>query len=196
MAPIVALRSRRGVLPAFALLASMAFVLVLAMAPATGSLASAVDPGVDEPTLADSAQSLVATGAHASSPRRDAFSVTLPTVAPAAILAIAPRAAAPDPGSAKAIGLALVTARGWGQSEYNCLVALWDRESHWNVYAQNVGSGAYGIPQAVPGNKMASVAADWRTNPRTQIIWGLNYIQGRYGTPCGAWGHSQSSGWY
>src|SRR5690606_41994715 len=82
------------------------------------------------------------------------------------------------------------------QAEFDCLVALWNKESHWNVYAHNVRSGAYGIPQALPGDKMATVGADWATNPVTQITWGLGYISGRYGTPCGAWGHSQAKGWY
>ena len=65
----------------------------------------------------------------------------------------------------------------------------------WRVNAAN-SSGAYGIPQALPGSKMASAGADWQTNPATQIAWGLGYIAGRYGTPCGAWDHSESNGWY
>jgi hypothetical protein len=73
---------------------------------------------------------------------------------------------------------------------------LWNKESGWRVNAYNSGSGAYGIPQALPGSKMASAGADWQTNAATQIKWGLGYIKGRYGTPCGAWGHSQSVGWY
>ena len=100
------------------------------------------------------------------------------------------------PGSAQEIGHQLVAARGWGDSEFACLLTLWDRESGWRVDASNASSGAYGIPQALPGSKMASVGADWQTNPATQITWGLNYIAGRYGTPCGALGHSQASGWY
>ena len=90
----------------------------------------------------------------------------------------------------------MVHARGWGDDQYSCLYNLWQRESNWNVYAQNRSSGAYGIPQALPGSKMATAGADWQTNPVTQISWGLGYIAGRYGTPCGAWGHSQSVGWY
>ena len=85
---------------------------------------------------------------------------------------------------------------GWSEAEYSCLVALWARESNWNVYAHNPASGAYGIPQALPGDKMASVGSDWATNPATQITWGLNYIAGRYGTPCAAWQTSESRGWY
>ncbi|MHB1490010.1 MAG: aggregation-promoting factor C-terminal-like domain-containing protein, partial [Cellulomonas sp.] len=100
------------------------------------------------------------------------------------------------PGSAQEIGHQLVAARGWGDSEFACLLTLWDRESGWRVNASNGSSGAYGIPQALPGSKMASVGADWQTNPATQITWGLNYIAGRYATPCGALAHSQSAGWY
>jgi len=108
----------------------------------------------------------------------------------------APAIGVPDPGSAQAIAYAMVLERGWDDGEYECLVALWNRESHWNVYAHNTSSGAYGIPQALPGDKMASVGADWQTNPATQITWGLGYIAGRYGTPCGAWQQSESKGWY
>jgi hypothetical protein len=108
---------------------------------------------------------------------------------------VAPVAAAATPGSAQAVGAQLVAARGWGTDQYNCLVSLWNRESGWNVYASNP-SGAYGIPQALPGSKMASVGADWQTSAATQITWGLNYIQGRYSTPCGAWAHSESFNWY
>ena len=122
---------------------------------------------------------------------RDGFKVTkIVTAKPP------PAAGIPDPGSAQAIALEMVTARGWDSNEFDCLVALWNRESHWNVYSLNTSSGAYGIPQALPGDKMASVAADWATNPATQITWGLGYITARYGTPCGAWNHSQAKGWY
>jgi hypothetical protein len=107
-----------------------------------------------------------------------------------------PAAGVPDPESAQAIGYRMVAERGWGVREYDCLVLLWNRESHWNTYANNPSSGAYGIPQALPGEKMASVGADWQTNPATQITWGLNYIQARYDTPCGAWAHSEETNWY
>jgi hypothetical protein len=73
---------------------------------------------------------------------------------------------------------------------------MWNRESSWNVSAQNPSSGAYGIPQALPGDKMASVASDWRTNPATQIKWGLGYIKDRYGSPSAAWTFWQANGWY
>ncbi|MFD4420214.1 lytic transglycosylase domain-containing protein [Agromyces sp. NPDC058484] len=108
----------------------------------------------------------------------------------------APPAITPDPGSAQAYAADAVAARGWGSTEFDCLVALWSKESGWRVNAYNASSGAYGIPQALPGSKMATAGADWETNPATQIEWGLGYVQGRYDTPCGAWAHSQDVGWY
>ncbi len=94
------------------------------------------------------------------------------------------------------IGCAILLNKGFGLSQMPCLDKLWKKESGWNHKAVNRSSGAYGIPQAYPGNKMCSVGSDWRTNPATQIKWGLGYIKGRYGNPCGAWSHSQSRGWY
>ena len=90
----------------------------------------------------------------------------------------------------------MLSSYGWGDEQFSCLVNLWTRESRWNYQAQNSSSGAYGIPQALPGSKMASAGSDWASNPATQITWGLGYISGRYGSPCGAWAHSQSVGWY
>lgn len=89
-----------------------------------------------------------------------------------------------------------LVAAGLDDAEFSCLVQLWNRESRWNHRSQNTSSGAFGIPQALPGTKMASAGADWETNPETQIRWGLSYISGRYGTPCGAWAHSEAKGWY
>jgi uncharacterized protein YabE (DUF348 family) len=96
----------------------------------------------------------------------------------------------------KKTAYSLVLERGWDDAQFNCLDKLWQRESGWNPYASNPYSGAYGIPQALPGSKMASAGADWATNPTTQIIWGLGYIASRYGTPCGAWAQSEAVGWY
>ena len=98
-------------------------------------------------------------------------------------------------GSPRAIAARMVSDRGWGSDQYSCLVSLWNRESGWSVHARN-GSGAYGIPQALPGSKMSSAGPNWQDNAATQIRWGLGYIASRYGSPCGAWGHSQSNGWY
>lgn len=88
------------------------------------------------------------------------------------------------------------TQYGWGQDQFECLVNLWNRESGWRYTAKNPSSGAYGIPQSLPGSKMASAGADWQTNPETQIRWGVSYIQKRYETPCGAWGAFNKKGWY
>ena len=111
----------------------------------------------------------------------------------AAQLTQATRDAQRDP---KAVAKLLAAQRGWNSTQFTCLDLLWNKESGWNYRASNPSSGAYGIPQALPGSKMGSIAADWRVNPATQIQWGLNYIAGRYGTPCGAWSHSQATGWY
>jgi hypothetical protein len=99
-------------------------------------------------------------------------------------------------GEAQKIAKAMLPDFGMNpDTQFGCLVKLWNKESGWRTTAANP-SGAYGIPQALPGSKMASAGDDWRTSARTQIKWGLGYIKDRYGTPCEAWGHSQSVGWY
>jgi len=94
----------------------------------------------------------------------------------------APSTQAPS-GNPQQIARSMLSSYGWNDSQFSCLVSLWNKESEWNPSAVNKSSGAYGIPQSLPGSKMASAGADWRTNPATQIRWGLGYIQGRYGTP-------------
>ena len=92
------------------------------------------------------------------------------------------------PYGAKQVALRIVRTEypKWGASQQSCLVTLWNRESHWNYKAHNYYSGAHGIAQAFPAVKMESIGLDWRTNPVTQIRWGLSYIESRYGTPCKA----------
>ncbi|CAB4540368.1 unannotated protein [freshwater metagenome] len=102
----------------------------------------------------------------------------------------------PEPGTPKAFALQEVTSRNWDYNQFSCLVKLWERESNWRWNATNRSSGAYGIPQSLPASKMASAGADWRTNPETQILWGLGYIDGRYGSPCAALVHSDVHNWY
>ena len=85
---------------------------------------------------------------------------------------------------------------GWGASQFSCYNNIIMRESVWKVHADNPTSSAYGIPQALPGRKMASAGPDWRNNPATQIKWGLGYVKDRYGTPCKAWSFKRSHGWY
>ncbi|XVV13766.1 lytic transglycosylase domain-containing protein [Actinoplanes sp. CA-131856] len=98
-------------------------------------------------------------------------------------------------GSRK-IGCALMLEKGFGIDQFPCLNNLWTKESGWNYKAENKSSGAYGIPQALPGDKMGKIADDWKTNPATQIKWGLGYVKGKYKTPCGAWQNFQENGNY
>jgi hypothetical protein len=107
-----------------------------------------------------------------------------------------PASPATPSGSPQQIAAAMLGSFGWSSSEFGCLQSLWNAESGWNPSATNPISGAYGIPQALPGSKMASAGSDWQTNPATQIKWGLGYIQQVYGSPCAAWSHQQSTGWY
>jgi hypothetical protein len=99
-------------------------------------------------------------------------------------------------GDPKAIAQAMLPQFGFSSSEFTCLDSLWTKESGWDPHAANPSSGAYGIPQSLPGSKMATAGSDWATNPATQIRWGLGYIRDSYGTPCAAWSHSESYGWY
>jgi len=99
-------------------------------------------------------------------------------------------------GSPQQVAEAMLASFGWSASQFSCLDPLWAHESGWSVTAYNAGSGAYGIPQALPGSRMASAGPDWQTNAATQIRWGLEYIQGTYGSPCAAWDHEQATGWY
>ena len=132
---------------------------------------------------------------------RRAAALRAQRAAAAATPASSPGSAAPSDsapqssGNPQQIASAMLGSFGWSSSEFGCLVSLWNLESGWNVYASNP-SGAYGIPQALPGSKMASAGPDWQSNAATQIRWGLGYIKSLYGSPCGAWSHEQASGWY
>jgi hypothetical protein len=105
-------------------------------------------------------------------------------------------AAPPNPGTAQSIAYNMMASFGFSpQTYFGCLLDLWNRESGWVYDAENA-SGAYGIPQALPGSKMASAGPDWETNPATQIRWGLGYIKQLYGNPCGAWAFEEANGYY
>jgi len=109
---------------------------------------------------------------------------------------VLPEMPAPDPGTAQSTAFNMLPSFGFAtSSQWPCLDDLWQRESGWVYNAENA-SGAYGIPQALPGSKMASAGSDWQTDPATQIKWGLGYIKSTYGTPCGAWSHEEADGWY
>lgn len=96
----------------------------------------------------------------------------------------------------QALALRMLPAFGWGADQMPYLIKLWNQESNWSQTALNQSSGAYGIPQSLPASKMASAGPDWRTNPATQIKWGLGYIKSTYGNPAGAWGHEVANNWY
>ena len=117
--------------------------------------------------------------------------------AEAARVAAEALAAANTPDGARAFAAELAASSyGWGSDQFQCLDKLWQKESGWNYQAYNASSGATGIPQSLPGSKMATAGADWQTNARTQVTWGLGYIKGAYGSPCSAWSHSQAVNWY
>jgi hypothetical protein len=184
-------------LTALAFVATFAILFVMVIDPYAGAYAASAE--APNHWVVINGQTYIAAGSYTISASRDHYTVSqrrAPTVvASTTAVSGAPAAPVPSPGSAKAIALSILQSKGMGTDQYSCLVSLWDRESGWRVNAANP-SGAYGIPQALPGSKMASAGPNWQTNPKTQILWGLGYISARYGNPCGAWAHSQSTGWY
>ncbi|WP_028244980.1 coiled-coil domain-containing protein [Pseudoclavibacter soli] len=166
------------------------------------SYAESNDPGASTSTGATTGQSSSSgSGGSASTPSTvtpTTTAPTAPTTPSTPTTPTTPTTPSIDTSAAasKAYARGRLSSYGWGDDQYTCLVNLWTRESGWRYNASNSYSGAYGIPQALPGSKMASAGADWRTNPQTQINWGLGYIKARYGNPCGAWAHSESTGWY
>jgi resuscitation-promoting factor RpfB len=147
---------------------------IVAMSEATRTLTVVAKPKLASP----------ASAASSSSGNSSPGSSTVTTVA------------APDPAAAQAIARSMMASFGFPSSEFSCLVDIWNRESGWKYDAENPSSGAYGIPQALPGYKMASAGPDWQTDPATQIRWGLGYIQQVYGNPCAAWNFDVANGGY
>ena len=165
-------------------------VLLVTVAPQQLTAVAAPEP------VHHKLQALEVAGQFPVTATRDSYTVTRRIIVippPAARAALGPAVPASE---AQQIAYGMVQARGWGEDQFSCLVALWNRESHWSTTAGNQSSGAYGIPQALPGSKMASAGPNWQTDAATQITWGLGYITGRYQNPCNAWAHSQSTGWY
>lgn len=155
--------------------------------PAAASAADATpSPAKAQPQVNPQTPAAATAATQASAPSTDS--------SPAPV-ATAPMAGT-SPAAAQSFARSYLAGKGLGDSEFQCLVTLWNHESGWNFQATNSSSGAYGIPQSLPGSKMASAGADWQTNPQTQIIWGLGYITGRYGTPCGAVASWNVKGWY
>ena len=158
--------------------------LVLPDAPA-GSALLVVAPST--------ATSVSASLTSALDSRRTVFSSEIALVSARSLFIEAAR----EPIGAKRFAKEMMASEyGWGDEEYTCLNRLWTKESHWNYQARNPRSGAHGIAQALPATKMEQVGTDWRTNPITQIQWGLLYISERYDTPCAAWNKWRKSRYY
>jgi hypothetical protein len=156
--------------------------LILTLAAAGGALSAAVVTSGGAPAAQTAAP-------HPSQARAVA-------AAPAVPAATLDSAAISQRKAARQTAGRMLSRFGWGHRQWSPLDKLWNRESGWNKYAQNPYSGAYGIPQALPGSKMASAGNHWRSNATTQIRWGLRYIKGVYGRPRVAWDHELAYGWY
>ena len=172
---------------------SVKFATVIASsALALGAAAAAASSAPARPTALPSADRLttgrLTTGRPAAThvPRSVKLATVLEPAAGTASTPLTPRQVARQ----------MLGSFGWSQRQFPYLNWLWDRESSWNVHAENPYSGAYGIPQALPGAKMATAGPDWRTSARTQIRWGLRYIRSTYGSPLRAWEHEVTYGWY
>ncbi|HEX3516012.1 MAG TPA: lytic transglycosylase domain-containing protein [Trebonia sp.] len=139
-----------------------------------------------KPAMTDPEQILEAQNSNTSSSSQTTGGTGVATTAPPS-----------DPTAAQATAKAMLASFGFSETtQWPCLYDIWEQESTWNVYASNPVSGAYGIPQALPADKMASVGADWQTDATTQIKWGLGYIKSVYGTPCAAWQNEVDYGYY
>lgn len=171
-------------------------VAAIAAVEERASLLRGALEGAQQRKAADEAAEKARLEAEAAAAAAAAEAESTQAKAPSTSIPTAPAAASASAAEAQAIARGMLASRGWGEDQFSCLVSLWHKESGWNAQAMNRSSGAYGIPQALPGSKMASAGADWQTNAATQISWGFGYIAGRYGTPCSAWSHSQSVGWY
>jgi len=153
---------------------------LIAMTAAARTLTVVAKPKLTSPVAVAAADPGTGTGSSSSA----GGSITYVTSKP------------PDPGSAQSIAYSIMGGFGFSpQTYFGCLQDIWNRESGWVYDAENA-SGAYGIPQALPGSKMASAGADWQTDPATQIRWGLGYIKDVYGNPCSAWAFEEANGYY
>ncbi|WP_432054300.1 transglycosylase SLT domain-containing protein [Streptomyces sp. bgisy022] len=127
-----------------------------------------------------------------ATPRKAVAGTALAAAACGTLFAAPAQAAPAEATSAQATAKKMIG----NSAQYQCFSKIVQHESNWDVKATNASSGAYGLVQALPASKMASAGSDWRTNPETQIEWGLDYMKDRYGSPCGAWTFWQSNGWY
>ncbi|MGW0760290.1 aggregation-promoting factor C-terminal-like domain-containing protein [Streptomyces sp. NPDC002814] len=129
-----------------------------------------------------------------ASPKKALTTAAVAAAATGLVLTAAPAHAAPASSAAQAKAIAKQMIPSTAQ--YNAFSKIVEHESGWDVDAMNASSGAYGLVQALPGSKMASAGSDWKTNAKTQIEWGLDYMNDRYGSPVGAWNFWQANGWY
>ncbi|GAA4756030.1 hypothetical protein GCM10025783_31670 [Amnibacterium soli] len=181
---------RRSVLSLLAVLVCAAIALVSVTDPYAGATAASF---YRQPVLAKqrAVQRFAIDGGYVLvAVKRDRFTTEVVTDGSAT-----PSGPVAPASTAQAYAAGLVASHGWAGSEFGCLVNLWNRESGWNAHAANP-SGAYGIPQALPGSKMGAAGGDWQNDYKVQIRWGVGYIAGRYGSPCGAWAHSEAVGSY
>lgn len=185
--------TRANSFPVLGFVMVLSFTLVYSVDPYSGNLASAATMQVFDPNSDSEDQNFVYEEEYTVSFERGGFRVVSGSAAKSFFVLAAP---VPDPGSAKAYAMEYIAKRGWEFDQFSCLVNLWTKESNWRHLAKNPSSGAYGIPQALPGSKMATEGADWMTNPETQIRWGVKYIAARYKTPCGAWAFFTENNWY
>ena len=163
--------------------------------PVSSAVEIEVDPTLLSASLnpIDSAAALYGSINLAATPLGAMFSSDLALVS--SISASVEMARTPD-GAKQVAEIILTQEYGFGESQFACLDSLWTRESHWNYKAHNYRSGAHGIAQALPAEKMSVVGTDWRTNPVTQIRWGIRYITIRYDTPCKAWSYFKARNYY
>jgi resuscitation-promoting factor RpfB len=198
--------------PAYAALSNNEQVVVKSMTSRTGTVLLAIRHGiksVTDPTLPSGETSVVTPGRDGAARVTytylflDAKLVSRTTIGSAAVQApvtevvkvgTAPLPPVTTPAGAQAYARTQLAKYGWSQDQMSCLITLWDHESGWRYQAENPSSGAYGIPQALPGSKMGP---GWQDDPRAQIAWGLSYIKSRYVSPCQAWSTWQAhGGWY
>jgi hypothetical protein len=184
---------RHATRPVWGFLFSVGFLLVSIVDPYSGTMASASTMQVYDYESGSPEQTYGYASTQKISYSRGGFNIVTGDDAAAMFVEAA---GAPESGTAKAYALDLLTSMKYGDDQYSCLVKLWERESNWRHTARNKSSGAYGIPQSLPATKMATEGPDYLTNPETQIRWGVKYIKGRYGSPCGALAHSDKLGWY
>ncbi|MEN9752524.1 MAG: hypothetical protein RL670_215 [Actinomycetota bacterium] len=182
---------RPRMIPVWGFIFTVAWVVVTVVDPYSGTLTSANASVYDQRVL--EGDDLSISNEQTISFARGGYEVVTGKSASRLFVEVA---STPDAGSMQAYAYDYIQRWSWGFDQYSCLVKLWKRESNWRVNAMNPSSGAYGIPQSLPGTKMASEGADWLTNGETQIRWGAKYIKGRYGSPCGALVHSNNFGWY